>query len=206
MSRDIDFFLFYGSIYTYLAVMRIEAIASSAGVRVRWRPFNLRALLMEQNNISFARNPVRMSYCWRDVQRRAAEHQLEFVPRPPYPVDLELLALRVGIVASLDGWCPQYSRATYTSWFLRHKQAGNPRHVEELLKELGRPVAEVLARSRSEEIAGKLRSETDAARRLGVFGSPTFAVGSELFWGDDRLEQAVAWAQAQGEQMDQNIH
>src|SRR5262245_31975792 len=109
MKPHLDFFLFYGSIYTYLAAMRIERVAASAGVDVRWRPFNLREILVEQNNVAFTQNAVRMNYCWRDVERRAARHGLPFVSRPPYPVDAELLALRVGVVAEAEGWCAEYT-------------------------------------------------------------------------------------------------
>jgi hypothetical protein len=113
MRPVLDFFFFYGSIYTYLSVMRIEKLATAAGLEVRWCPFNLREILIEQDNTAFTRNPARMSYCWRDVQRRAARYGLDFVSRPPYPVDAELLALRVGVIAANEGWCPGYSRATF---------------------------------------------------------------------------------------------
>jgi 2-hydroxychromene-2-carboxylate isomerase len=194
MAAPIDFFLFLGSVYTYLAVMRIDKVAARAGVQVRWRPFNLRALLVEQNNTAFARNPVRMRYTWRDVERRAAEHGLEFRARPPYPVDPDLLALRVGVIAAMEGWCAEYSKATYRAWFLEHKATGDGHHVEEVLAALKKPVNEILARAASDEVTHRLNSETDVARKLGVFGSPTFAIGPELFWGDDRMDQAIAWA------------
>ena len=124
MKPAVDFFFFYGSIYTYLAVMRVEKLATSAGLEVRWRPFNLRAILIEQNNTGFVRNAVRMKYSWRDVERRAARHGIEYAGQPPYPVDPELLALRVGTIAATEGWCPEYTKATYRSWFVDKKVPG----------------------------------------------------------------------------------
>ncbi len=71
MKRALDFFFFYGSIHSYLSVMRIGSLAASANVVVRWRPFNLRAILIEQNNTGFTKNEVKMNYFWHDVERRA---------------------------------------------------------------------------------------------------------------------------------------
>jgi 2-hydroxychromene-2-carboxylate isomerase len=193
-AASLDFFFFYGSIYTYLAVMRIDALAASAGVNVVWRPFNLREMLIEQNNTAFVRNPVRMNYCWRDVERRAARHGLPFVPRPPHPVDPELLALRIGIIAAGEGWCAEYTKATYRAWFIDHKVTGSVPTVEAVLGSLQKPADQIIVRAGAGDVHARLKGETEAARKLGIFGSPTFAIGTEIFWGDDRLEEALDWA------------
>ena len=190
----LEFFFFYGSIHTYLSVMRIDALAGAAGLEIVWRPFNLREILVEQNNTAFAKNQVRLNYNWRDIERRAARLGIPFNGRPPYPADPELLALKVGIVATAEGWCREYTRATFHAWFLDKQASGLPEHVAAVLSTLGKPAAEIIARARGPETAERLKAATDAARRLGIFGSPTFAVGSEIFWGDDRLEDAIAHA------------
>jgi len=194
MARTLDFFFFYGSIHAYLSVMRIAAVAAPRGIEIRWRPFNLRAILIEQNNTAFARNPVRLAYNWRDIARRAARLGVAFTGPAPYPADPDLLALRVGTVAAHEGWCDAYTRATFAAWFLDRRVAGLPENVEHVLAELKRPAADILARAAAPETADRLAVETDAARALGIFGSPTFAVGSEIFWGDDRLDDAIAFA------------
>jgi len=104
-----DFFFSYGSTYTYLSVMRIEKLSAEAGVTVRWRPFHLRTITTEQNNRPLVGKPVKMKYMWRDLERRAGQHGIPFNGIPPYPVDAEGLAHRVGTVASMEGWCPEYS-------------------------------------------------------------------------------------------------
>jgi 2-hydroxychromene-2-carboxylate isomerase len=196
MARALDFFFFYGSIHTYLSAMRITALAAPGAIAIRWRPFNLRAILIEQNNTSFARNPVRLAYNWRDIARRAARMGIAFAGPAPYPADPDLLALRVGTVAAAEGWCADYTRATFAAWFLDKRVAGAPESVAHVLAGLGRPAAEILARAAAPDIAERLATETDAARALGIFGSPTFAVGNEIFWGDDRIEDAIAFASA----------
>ena len=72
MARTLYFFFFFGSTYTYLSVMRIAKQASAAGVAVRWRPFSVRQIMTEMDNIPFAKKPVKAAYMWRDIERRAA--------------------------------------------------------------------------------------------------------------------------------------
>ena len=193
MAAPLEFFFFYGSIHSYLSVMRIEAMAARAGVAVRWRPFNLREILIEQNNTGFTRNEVKMNYVWHDVERRAKRHGIPFAGRAPYPADPDLLALRVGLIAAQGGWCTPYSRATFHDWFIDRRAPGIGDHVERVLSSLGKS-ANVIARGESAEGTRLMQEATDAARKLGIFGAPTFAVGTEIFWGDDRLEEAIAFA------------
>ncbi len=192
-----DFFFSYSSTYTYLSVMRAEDLAAEAGVVLRWRPFRLRTITQEQNNRPFIGKPVKLAYMWRDVERRAKQLGIPFNGIPPYPVDADGLAHRVGIVAANEGWCPQFSKAVYGKWFLEHQDPGDPAQIREVIGNLGKDAEAVLGRADSEQVKSKLVSETDAARTLGIFGSPTFAVGGEIFWGDDRLEIALDWSRRQ---------
>ncbi len=191
MTQPVDFFFFYGSLYTYIAVMRIDAAAKAAGVSVLWRPFNLRAIMVEQDNVP-ARNPVKMRYVWRDLERRCQAYGLPFRAGPPYPIDPELRVNRVGTVAALEGWCPEFSRAVYTAW-MRDHQAPHE-HLETTLRDLGKNPIAVLAQADDYVTKAQFESETNAARDLGIFGAPTFAIGRELFWGGDRLDEAFAYA------------
>jgi len=198
MARTLDFFLFIGSTYTYLAVNRAEAAAARAGIALRWRPFSARTIMLEQNNRPFVGKPAKLQYMWRDLERRAQRHGIPFKSIPPYPVDPDLLNNRVASLAALEGWCPEYSKASYRDWFLEGKAAGEVDHVRAILERLGKDPDTTIARANSDEIRARLDAETDAARKLGIFGSPTFAFGSEIFWGDDRLEDAIDWAKAHG--------
>ena len=171
MAQHLDFFFFYGSTYTYLTVMRIEKLTEAAGVTVRWRPINLRQIMIEMDNIPFVQQPV-------------------------YPVEPDLLASRVGVVAAEQGWCPEYTKETYRAWFLENKGAGMGNNVEEALSALSKDPHEIVGLANSDRIKERLQAETDAAKALGVFGSPTFAVGDEIFWGDDRLEEALDWCRS----------
>src|SRR5262249_14217803 len=194
MAGHLDFYFFHGSIHSYLAVMRVGALASAAGVTVRWQPFNLREILIEQNNTAFTKNDVKMNYFWHDVERRARRHNIPFAGRAPYPADPDLLARRVGRIAAPEKWCDDDSRARFHGWFVARRAAGVDDHIVGFLAWLDRSPAPISARAESAEGERLLKAATDAARKLGIFGAPTFAVGPEIFWGDDRLEEALAFA------------
>jgi 2-hydroxychromene-2-carboxylate isomerase len=194
MAGRLDFYFFYGSIHSYLSVMRIGALAAAAAIEVRWQPFNLREILIEQNNTAFVKNEVKMNYFWHDVERRAVRHGIPFAGRAPYPADPDLLALKVGMIAAHEGWCADYSRATFHDWFIERRAPGVADHVERILTSLRKSAAPLITHAKSPDAERLLKTTTDAARKLGIFGAPTFAVGTEIFWGDDRLEEALDFA------------
>ncbi len=111
-------------------------------------------------------------------------------------MDPEYLANRVGIVAAIEGWCPEYTQATYHAWFLEDKPPGDPAHLGSILAALGKDPEAVLSLADSQEIRDGYDAETSVARRMGIFGSPTFVVRDEIFWGDDRLEDALEWCKS----------
>jgi len=196
MQKQIDFFLFLGSTYTYLAVNRAEALAARDNIVLRWRPFSVRSIMIEQNNRPFVGKPVKLAYMWRDLERRANRHGVPFRSIPSYPNDPDELAQRVATLAAVEGWCPQFARAAYASWFMEDKDQGKTEYLSPILERLGRNANEVIARASSAEIRDRYASETEVARSCGIFGSPTFVCGQELFWGDDRLEDAIDWCKS----------
>lgn len=196
MTKSLDFFLFLGSTYTYLAVNRAEQLAAREEVTLRWRPFSARTLMIEQNNRPFVGKPVKLSYMWRDLERRADRHGIPFVSIPNYPNDAGELANRVATIAALEGWCPEFAHAAYAAWFIENRDPGTVEVLGGILKKLDRDPRAVIERANTHEVREKYAAETEVARSLGIFGSPTFAYGSEIFWGDDRLEDAIDWCKS----------
>lgn len=194
MPGMLDVFYFPGSTYTYLTAMRAEATAQAAGIQLRWRPFNVRTIMVEMDNVPFAKKPVKARYMWRDIERRAKRYGLPWTEQPPYPVDPQLKALRLAAVATLEGHGAAFVEASYRAWLLRREIPGVEQNTESVLASFGMNVSQAVERARSSEISRYIEIETHAARSLGVFGSPTFASGEEIFWGDDRLEDAIEWA------------
>ena len=194
MADDaIDFWFFIGSTYTYLAVMRAAEVERAHGVRFAWRPFNVRAIIMEMNNRPFVGKPVKEAYMWRDLERRAARYGIPIRVPAPYPLKEADRANRVAVVGAGEGWCPDYVRATYRRWFQDGQEPGSEPNLSASLREAGQDATRVLALAGAEAAGRALDAATDAARALGIFGVPTFAVGREIFWGDDRLEDAILW-------------
>lgn len=196
---SLEFFFFIGSTYSHLAVSRAAALAQASGVDLVWRPFSVRTLMREQNNSPFAGKPVKMRYMWRDIERRAARFGIPFDGAPPYPIDPDELANRVATVAALEGWCPRFTQAAYQTWFLGKQDPGQPEALRAILAGLDKDADQCLARAASDEVRNEYASQTARARDLGIFGSPTFVHGSEIFWGDDRLDDALAWARDNGQ-------
>ena len=194
--KPIDFWFSIGSTYTYLTVMRLPAFAKDNGVKFNWRPFNVRTILIEQGNIPFAGKPVKAAYMWRDIERRAANYGLEVTVPAPYPLEHLPLANQVAILGMQEGWGQDYVIATYKKWFQNGQPAGCDPNLSQSLREIGQDPDRVVEAATSPAIEDALAEETEVAKTLGVFGAPSFVVEGEVFWGDDRLNDAVSWARS----------
>ena len=192
--QPIDFWYSIGSTYSYLTVMRLPDVARAAGVTFRWRPFNVRYVMTEQNNIPFKDKPVKAAYMWRDIARRAARYGLEPDLPAAYPLQGLELANQVAILGAEEGWVEEYTRAAYQFWFEEDDPAGQEPNLTLALTKVGVDPARALTDARTPRIIDRLAHETAEAMKLGVFGAPTFVVEGEVFWGDDRLEDAIDWA------------
>ncbi len=123
-DEAIEFWLSIGSTYTYLTVARIHQIAASTGVRFVWRPFNVRAIMREMDNIPFATKPIKMAYMWHDIERRAAKYGVPIKMPAPYPLQQFDLANRVAMLGTMEGWCQEYVCATYRRCLSRARRRG----------------------------------------------------------------------------------
>jgi 2-hydroxychromene-2-carboxylate isomerase len=194
-EQTIDFFFTMGSTYSYLAVTRLPEVARKNGIAFRWRPFHLLTILNDMKHVPFADKPAKMNYMWRDLERRAAMHGIPIKVPAPYPARLSGFANQVALLGMQEGWGEAFVREAYREWFQLGHETGSEPNVSNSLRAAGQDSARVLARAASEEVKEALAAETDRAKALGIFGSPTFVVGGkELFWGDDRLEDAISWA------------
>lgn len=196
-SRSLEFWIGYGSTYSYLSVMRIDAVASGAGIEIAWKPFNIRQLMIEKGLPSgpFIPRPDKLAYMWRDLERRAQRRGLPYVRPRQYPVDSQS-TVRVAYLAAQQGWCSEFSRKVFHMNFVEGRPIGGTGNLEAALDELRRDPVAVVRRAHERDVEEGLARQTQAAIDLGLFGAPNFRVGAELFWGDDRLEDAVEWCLA----------
>jgi 2-hydroxychromene-2-carboxylate isomerase len=135
---------------------------------------------------------------WRDMERLAAGLNLPFRRPDPFPQN-SLLAARVALVGLAQGWGEDFSVAVYTAQFVEDGRIDEPHTLAEILSFMNVDAQAALEAAQSDDIKLRLRSEVEAAQMLGVFGAPSFTTAAgELFWGNDRLEQALAWAKRGG--------
>jgi 2-hydroxychromene-2-carboxylate isomerase len=196
---ELDFWFDFASTYSYPSAMRIAPLAHDAGITVRFRPFLLGPIFKAQgwDNSPFNVYESKGRYMWRDLARLCADLSLSFHKPDPFPQH-SLLAARVAL--AVDGTRrADFCRAVFDAEFGEGKPINEPSVLENLLRGLNLDPRDTMARAQSQEIKDVLRAQTDEATRLGIFGAPTFVAGDgELFWGNDRLEQALNWAKRAG--------
>jgi len=191
----LSFWFEFASTYSYPAAMRIEALAIERGVKLTWRPFLLGPIFHEQgwNDSPFNIYPVKGRYMWRDLDRICAAHRIPMRHPSQFPRN-GLLAARVACRFADAPWLPDFVRAVYRANFAEDLDISSPETVTRCLAVSGRDPAALLAEAQSPEAKERLRANTNEAIALGIFGAPSFTIGSELFWGHDRIEDALKWA------------
>ena len=193
--RKIEFWYSIGSTYTYLSTQRLAQIETENEVVFEWCPFSVRSRMIEMENVPFMAEKKRdkIDYMWRDVQRRANFYGFDAEVPAPYPLKEFDLANKVAILGKDQGWIKEYTILTYKKWFLEHLEPGLEPNLSSTLKEIGLDSDNVIKQAQKDDIEQKYLINTEMAKNKGIFGSPTFIVENEVFWGDDRCEDAIKW-------------
>ncbi len=194
-SPEIEFWFEFGSNYSYLSVMRIEDEARRRGVRIVWKPFLLgpifRALGFE--NSPFVLQKEKGAYVWRDMARQCRKHGLRWTQPSKFP-RLGVLPSRVALLGAEQPWIGAFCRQVMELNFVLDEDINQPERLGPILTELGLPASALLDQAQAEPTKTLLREQTEQARIRGIFGAPTFFVGTEMFWGNDRLDDALLFA------------
>jgi 2-hydroxychromene-2-carboxylate isomerase len=192
--HTVEVWIEYASTYSYLTVARIGPLADRRGLALQWQPFWLAPVRDAQGMGSpFEPFPNKLAYMWRDLERRARRLGIPYQQPSAYPVNA-LLTVRVALVAAREGWCRPFTEAVFALHWTRGILIGSEENLGEALRSLGKDPGAVIAQAQSAANKEALKAQTTRAVALGIFGSPSFVVGDELFWGDDRLEEALEWA------------
>jgi 2-hydroxychromene-2-carboxylate isomerase len=192
----LDFWYDFASTYSYPAASRIHDQALAAKVSVRYRPFLLGPIFKAQG---WATSPFNLyeakgRYMWRDLERLCAALHLPFRRPKPFPQS-SLMAARLAVTGLEQGWGQDFTVAVYRAEFGQGRPIDDVSALTEILARLDVDPQAALAAAQSDRIKAALRAQTEEAQRLGIFGAPTFITADgEMFWGNDRLEQALAWA------------
>ena len=200
MAAQIDFIYEFASTYSYPAAMRIEEVATRAGVTVRWRPFLLGPIFASAGwtTSPFNLMPAKGRNMWRDLERITEGLGLPFRKPDPFPQN-SLTAARIATALPDDGKRAAFSRALYALEFGEGLSITDPEVLGRALETAGIPAAPAIAMAGGEQVKLALRATTEEAMAKDVFGAPSFITpDGELFWGNDRLEQAIEWAARNG--------
>ena len=195
---DIDFWFDFASNYSHISVMRIEREAVGRNVRVIWKPFLLGPIFKALGwaTSPFIVQPAMGAYMWKDMVRQCAKYGVPWRRPTAFP-RLSVLPLRVALIGVDQPWIGDYCRQIMRRNFVDDQDIHTPKAVGAVLTDLALRADEIIALAQSEPNKLRLRENTEAAQALGVFGAPTFFVRGEMFWGNDRLDDALDFA-AQG--------
>lgn len=193
---SLQFWYEFASTYSYLSAMRIEPLAAAAGVSIAYRPFLLGPIFHAQgwNTSPFNIYPAKGRYMARDIARVAEERGIPFTMPPGFPQN-SLMAARLALVGCDEGWVAPFTRAVFSAEFARGVQVADRKGLEQILHGLNLDFERIFSAIEAPDIKDRLKRQTAEAQALGLFGAPSFVTSAgEVFWGDDRLEQALAWA------------
>ena len=186
MARQVEFFFDYGSPFSYLADTQLAALAQRTGATVVYRPMLLGAVLKETGNASPMTVPAKGRYMGVELRRWARHYGVPFAANTFFPINT--MRLMRGAVAAQRAECfAQYHRAIYPAFWIDGANLGEPEVIRAVLGQAGLDADLILARMEEPDVKAQLRLNTEEAVRRGVFGAPTFFVGEEMFWGNDRL-------------------
>ena len=195
--REIEFWLDFGSTYSYLSVMRVEDLASKHDIHVSWQPFLLGPIFQSfgWNTSPFVLQKEKGEYVQKDMARLCRKYGIPWKMPTEFP-RLGVLPLRIMLVGAGQPWIPEFAQRVMLLNFHLDRDINSREEIVIILTDLGQSVDDVLGQAQSEPIKKRLRDQTDNARARKVFGAPTFFVGEEMFWGNDRLEDALEFAAA----------
>ena len=192
---EIEFWFEFGSNYSYLSVMRIEDTAARRGVTVKWKPFLLGPIFksLGWDSSPFVLQKEKGAYVWQDMARLCHKYGLPWTHPTTFP-RLALLPMRVALLGAEQPWMADYCRMTMMLNFAEDQDINAPEQVAGILTELGLPAGRIIDEAQGEANKLLLRQQTETARARGIFGAPTFFVRDEMYWGNDRLDDALSAA------------
>ncbi len=196
MAAPVQFWFEFASTYSYLSAMRIEQLAADKGVSIDWQPFLLGPIFAEQgwNTSPFTIYPAKGRYMWRDMERLCAARALPFQRPDPFPQN-SLTAARLAVAITSQDQRAAFTRAVYMAEFGEGHDISAASTLTDCLAAAGL-AADFIESSQDPKVKAALFEQSSRAKDLDLFGAPSFVVGDEVFWGDDRLLDAINHALA----------
>ena len=193
-KSSFEFWFDFASTYSYLSVYRIEELAQNHNIKIKWKPFLLGPIFNTQgwDTSPFNIYKAKGEYMWRDITRLSEKYGIPFVRPSQFPRN-GLLAARVSVAFEDESWVPEFIKSVFISNFAEDKDISDEEVISSILNALGLDATQVIAQAKTQENKDKLREQTQLGADKSIFGAPTFVIGGEIFWGNDRLQDAIEW-------------
>ena len=193
MPTPIEFFLDVGSPTTYLAWTQMPGLAQRTGSTITYRPMLLGGVFKATGNASPVEVAAKGANMMRDIERYAEFYRVPYRLSPYFPINT--LALMRGAASCAPGAeLERYLGAIFSALWEQQRNLGDPAVLREVLTAAGFDAEDIFARVQTPEVKQALVNTTEEAVRRGVFGAPTFFVGNEMFFGQDRLPMVEQYA------------
>lgn len=189
MSKTVEYYFDFGSPAAYLASTQLPALSAETGATVLWRPMLLGGVFVATGNASPANVPAKGRYIFRDFARFARRYAVPLKVNPFFPINtITLMRIAVGLQLREDPRFMEYCNAMFRAIWVDAQNMNDPATVASVLQAGGFDAPALLALASEQAVKDKLKAETELAVSRGVFGAPTFFVGEQMFWGQDRLD------------------
>ena len=187
-----EFWFEFASTYSYLSVSRIEELTTNEGIDVRWKPFLLGPTFNAQgwNTSPFNIYETKGRYMWRDIERLCEKYRIPFKKPTEFPRN-GILPARVALACEGEGWIPEFTKRVFIANFAEDRDISSKEVIGSILYSLDLDATSILESAIVQENKDRLRAQTKLSADKGIFGAPTFVIGEEIFWGNDRLEDAI---------------
>ena len=189
MAKQVEFLFDVGSPYSYLAYHQLPKIAKAKGATILWRPVLLGGLFQATGNRSPIEVPAKGRYSMIDLQRWANVYGVRLTMNPHFPINtLSLMRGAVAMQMRSDAEFQRYLAVIFNAMFEVPRNMNDPAEVAAVLQAGGFDPTSFMDLISTSEVKAKLKTNTAESVARGVFGAPTFFVGEDMFWGQDRLQ------------------
>ena len=190
---SMDFYFDFSSSYSYLALPQLEKLQNERGVDIRWMPVALGAIFKANKHPGPpAAGSAKSKYISRDIERIADMNGQSYHWPNPFPFN-SITAARIFWYLEKDdpAQAADWAKKVFNASFGEGRNCSDPEELSTLAYDAGLDGSALLLAAGEDAVKDKFKAVTGEAMERGVFGAPTFFVDNEMFWGTDRLEQAI---------------
>ena len=188
MGKQVEFYFDFGSPYSYLAYKALPGIAAAHAAQIVWRPMLLGGVFKATGNHSPAEIPAKSKWMQRDMQRWAERYGAAFTRNPHFPINTLTLMRGAAGMQMRGPDFRKYVEAIFHAMWEEPRNLGEPQELAAVLRQAGFDADAFQSLVNDPAVKEQLKKNTEEAVARGVFGAPTFFVGEEMFWGQDRLD------------------